>query len=88
MDARFGEMQNMALEERARYYALVARLTPEERARKVAALGRAAREVARAGIQQLRPQATADEVEVELVARLYGRDVADRLSRHLAGRRG
>ena len=73
MDARFGEMLDTSL---------------EERACKVSAPGRAARELARAGIQQLRPQATADEVEVELVGRLYGRDVADSLSRHLTGRRG
>ena len=88
MDARFGEMLDTSLEERSRYYALVARLTPEERARKVTALGRTARELARAGIRQLRPEASADEVELDLVARLYGREVAGRLSRHLVDRRG
>jgi hypothetical protein len=88
MDARFGEMLDTSLEERYRYYALVARLTPEERARKVTALGRATRELARAGIRQSRPQASAAEVEVDLVVRLYGREVADKLSRHLVNRRG
>ena len=83
MDADFGEMLDTPPAERLRYYALLGRLSPEERARKVAALGHAAREVARAGIRRTRPHATEEEIEIELVAHLYGRDVAARLAPYL-----
>ena len=88
MDARFGEMLDTAPEERAKYYEMIARLTPEERARKVAGLGRAARELARAGIRRSLPDATATEVELELVVRLYGAEVARRLAPRLSSGRG
>jgi hypothetical protein len=80
MDARFGEMLDTAPEARTRYFDLLARLTPAERARKVAALGRAARALARAGIRRSQPGASPDTVEIELVARIYGPTVARRLA--------
>lgn len=80
MDPQFGEMLDTSPEARARYYELLARMTPVERARKVAALGRAARELARAGIRLRRPQATVSEIELELIGRTYGDDVAARLA--------
>ena len=69
--------------ERARYFAMLARLTPADRARKVAALSRATRDLARAGIRLSHPDATAAEIELELVTRLYGRAVADKLAPYL-----
>jgi hypothetical protein len=80
MDPQFGEMLDTSQEARVRYYELLARMTPGERARKVAALGRAARELARAGIRLRHPQATASAIELELIGRLYGDDVAARLA--------
>lgn len=88
MDPAFGEMLDTPPEARAKYYEMLARLTPEQRARKVAGLGRAARELALAGIRASRPDATRDEVELELVVRLYGPAVARRLAPHLTARRG
>jgi hypothetical protein len=83
MDPQFGEMLDTSPDARARYYDLLARMTPGERATKVSALGRAARELARAGIRLRRPQAPALAIELELIARLYGEDVAERLAPHL-----
>jgi hypothetical protein len=83
MDDRFGEMLDTSPDVRARYFEHLARLTPAERARKVVALGRAARALARAGILRSRPAARPDGVEVELIARLYGRDVARTLAQFL-----
>jgi len=83
MDPRFGEMLDTSPEARARYYELLARMTPSERARKVAALGRSARELARAGIRLRHPQASASAVELELIARLYGEEVAALLAPRL-----
>lgn len=84
MDTRFGEMLDMSPEARARYYEMISRLTPEARAKKVAALCRATRELARAGIRQSRPDASQHEVEIELVSRLYGPAVALQLAPYLA----
>jgi hypothetical protein len=80
MDARFGEMLDTSPEAQATYYDLLGRLTPAERARKVIGLSRAAREFARAGIRRSLPDAGPCEVELELVARLYGPAVARRLA--------
>lgn len=87
MDERFGEMLDTPPEARTAYYARLARLTPADRARKVASLGRSARALARAGIRHSRPEASSLEVEVELVARLYGRETARLLAPHLAASR-
>lgn len=70
-------------EERVRYYDMIRRLTPEQRAAKVVSLNRAARELARAGIRQSRPDASAADIEIELVSRLYGPDAARLLGPHL-----
>jgi hypothetical protein len=86
MHPEFGEMLDASPEERARYYALLAGLTLEERAEKVARLGRAARDLARADIRRRHPDASPTQVEVELVARLYGRSVATILAPRLADR--
>lgn len=76
MDARFGEMLDTSPEARVAYYAMIARMSPAARARKVAALSRTVRELARAGIRRRRPDASSSEVELELVERLYGAAVA------------
>jgi hypothetical protein len=81
-------MLDTAPEARRRYYQMLARLTPAERARKVAALGRTARALARAGIRRARPDAAPDEVEIELAARAYGEAAARRLAPFLRTRRG
>lgn len=83
MDATFGEMLDTPPDTRAAYYQLIARMTPEARARKVAGLGRTARQLARAGIRLRHPQASAFDVELELVERLYGATVARKLALHL-----
>ena len=80
MDVRFGEMLDTPPEVRAEYYRLIARMTPEARARKVVALGRATRELARAGIRLARPSASSFDIELELIARLYGEVVAQYLA--------
>ena len=43
MDDRFGEMLDTVSEERTRYYEMIRRLTPQQRAAKVVGLSRAAR---------------------------------------------
>ncbi len=73
-------------DERARYYALIAGLSPEQRAAKVARLGRAVRDLARADIRRRHPEAGSAQVEVELVARLDGRKVATILAPRLVDR--
>ena len=80
MDDRFGEMLDTASDARTRYFDLLARLTPAERARRVVSLGRTARALARAGIRQSQPGASPQTVELELLARIYGPAVARRLA--------
>ena len=88
MDATFGEMLDMSSEARAEYFRLIAGMSLHQRARKVAGLGRAARALARAGIRQQRPGASACEIEIALIARLYGEPVARYLAPYLASIRG
>ncbi len=88
MDDRFGEMLDTSPDARARYFDLIARLTPAERARKVVSLGRAARAFARAGIRQSQPGASPAAVELELVARMYGPAVARQLASFVPASRG
>ena len=88
MDDRFGEMLDTSPEARAKYFDLLGRLTPPERARSVVSLGRAARAFARAGIRRSQPDASPDAVELELVTRMYGPAVARRLTPFLHPDRG
>ena len=88
MHAQFGEMLDTSADARARYFDLLARLTPAERARKVVGLSRASRELARAGIRRLRPEAGPGDVELELVVRLYGPAVARRLAPYVRSAHG
>jgi hypothetical protein len=76
-------MLDTSSDARATYYDLLARLTVADRARKVIALNRTVRALARAGIRRDRPDADACDVELELAARLYGPAVARRLAPHL-----
>jgi len=87
MDDRFGEMLDTSPDARTRYFELLARLTPAERARKVVALGRTARAFARAGIRRSHPGASPHAVELELLTRMYGPAVARKLAPfiHAAG---
>jgi hypothetical protein len=86
MNAWFGEMLDTPTDVRAKYYELIAAMTLEERARKVVGLGGAARALARAGIRMNRPLAAPLDVELELIARLYGSDVARHLAPYLKAR--
>ena len=63
----------------ARYHELLRAQTPAQRLEQAAALTRAVRELAIAGIRQRHPAATDAEVRVRLTVRLYGREVAARL---------
>ena len=62
-----------------RYHELLREMTPGERLRKVAALSRAVRDLAEAGIRQRHPGAPAEEIRARLAVRLYGRKSAVRL---------
>ncbi len=88
MDDRFGEMLDTSPDARAKYFDLLARLTPAERARKVVSLGRAARALARAGIRLSQPGASSLAVELELLDRMYGPAVARRLAPFVHAARG
>jgi hypothetical protein len=87
MDPTFGEMRDTPPDARAKYYALLSGLSPEERAVKVARLGRAVRDLARADIRRLHPHASATAVDLELANRLYGPDVARMLAHRVAHHR-
>ena len=63
----------------ARYYELLRGQAPYQRVAQAAALTRMTRQLALAGILQRHPGASAEEVRVRLIARLYGREVAERL---------
>jgi hypothetical protein len=80
MRSEVGEMLDTSQAARRRYYELRRRLTPEERAREAAALSRAARELALAGIRQREPGAP---IGVRLAALLYGEATAARLAGRL-----
>jgi hypothetical protein len=88
MDDRLGEMLDTSPESRTRYFDLLARLTPVERARKVVSLGRMARALSRAGIRRNQPDASPGAVDLELIARLYGPAVARRLAPFVHAARG
>jgi hypothetical protein len=63
----------------ARYHELLRAQRPEARLEQAAALTRAVRQLAEAGIRQRHPGASDLEVRVRLTARLYGRQAAERL---------
>jgi hypothetical protein len=63
----------------ARYHELLRAQQPAARLEQAAALTRAVRRLAEAGIRQRHPGATESEVRVRLATRLYGREVAERL---------
>lgn len=77
----FGEMLDTAPAQRARYYALLRALTPEQRARKAAGLSRAVRSLAEADLRARHPGASARDRARMLAERLYGADLAARLPR-------
>jgi len=63
----------------ARYHEILRAQAPAARLAQAAALTRAVRQLAEAGIRQRHPAASDTEVRVRLAARLYGRKVAARL---------
>jgi DNA-binding MarR family transcriptional regulator len=63
----------------ARYHELLRAQSPAARLEQAAALTRAVRQLAEAGIRQRHPGASDAEVRVRLTVRLYGREVAARL---------
>jgi hypothetical protein len=65
--------------QQARYIELLRAQSPVDRLRKAAALTRAVRQIAEAGIRVYFPQADELEVRVRLAERIYGRVVALRL---------
>jgi DNA-binding MarR family transcriptional regulator len=63
----------------ARYHELLRAQSPAARLEQAAALTRAVRQLAEAGIRQRHPAASDAEVRVRLTVRLYGREAAMRL---------
>jgi hypothetical protein len=86
MDAALGEMLDTSPEQRRRYYELLRALTPEQRARKSAALTRAVRMMALAGIRQQHPDADDVQVLVLLAERMYGSAAAEIIARRPRGK--
>jgi len=78
MTETFGEMLDTSPEQRARYFAHLRTLTPEQRLRIVGGLTRAVRTMARTGIRRDFPNASEREVDVRLAVRLYGPALARR----------
>jgi hypothetical protein len=74
-----GMEQDTHPRQQARYIQLLRAQAPEDRLRKAAALTRAVRQLAVAGIREHYPQADELEVRVRLADRIYGRAVALRL---------
>ena len=62
-----------------RYHELLRKQTPYERLAQAAALTRAVRDLALAGIHQRHPGISEEEARVRMVVRLYGRPTAERL---------
>ena len=63
----------------ARYLEHLTRLTPQTRAQLMGRLIADGRALARLGLRQRHPEASPEEIEVRLIALLYGPDVASRL---------
>jgi hypothetical protein len=81
MQDGYGEMLDTSEEKRRRYYELLARLSPGQKAAKVSGLSAAVRLMAVAGIRRQFPEASEAEVRVHLARRLYGDAVAERVAR-------
>jgi hypothetical protein len=64
---------------RLRYHELVRARTPGERLEMAASLSLSVREMAVAGIRARHPDASERDVQRALAARLYGKEVAERL---------
>jgi hypothetical protein len=62
-----------------RYVEILRAMPPHRRLAQAVALTKAVRELAAAGIRQRHPRASSDEIRARLAARLYGREVAERL---------
>lgn len=75
----FGGMLDTSPENRARSYALLRALTPEQRAAKGPSLSRMVRDLVRTSLARDFPSADARELGVRFAVRLYGRQVAERL---------
>lgn len=73
----FGAMQDTSPDEQQRYFEMLARLRPDERARIVGAACRRMRLFVRAGLVHLHPDASEEELRARLAARLYGRATAE-----------
>ena len=63
----------------ARYHELLRAMPPERRLEAAMKLSRAVRELALAGIREMFPEASEQELRVRLTVRLYGRAAAVRL---------
>lgn len=63
----------------ARYHELLRAMPPERRLEAAMKLSRGVRELAIAGIREMHPDVSEDELRVRLTVRLYGREAAKRL---------
>lgn len=70
---------SLPLAAEARYLEHLTRLTPQARVQIVARLVTDGRALARLGLRQRHPEASPEEIEVRLIALLYGPDVGSRL---------
>jgi hypothetical protein len=64
---------------RARYTALLTRMTPAQRLEMASSLSMSVRTLALAGLRQRHPHADEEELKRRLTVRLYGRNVGIRL---------
>ncbi len=81
VDEAFGEMLDTDERQRKRYYELLRGLSPEQRARKAAALSSSTRSAALDALRTARPEASPSELAVLLAERLYGAAHTERLRR-------
>jgi hypothetical protein len=72
-------MQDTAPARLRRYVELLRAQAPHQRLAQAAALSRAVRTLAVAGIKERHPDASPDEIRARLAVRLYGREVARRM---------
>jgi hypothetical protein len=82
-DPRFGEMLDTSPQARRRYFELLRKMTPEQRAKVMSAATRRMRRMVEAGVRLQHPTADDDEVRVRVVIRLYGEEAARRIYRRL-----
>ena len=72
----FGEMLDTSPAQRARYYAMIRAMTPEQRAQKINGLCAMVRSLAEAGIRNRDPSASPDQIRRRLAELLYGSETA------------